>query len=89
MTSKNKLKESEVIKMFWIQDTGNKYNNSAYNLYYADYESDVKNLPTSSKEGLQDGDTVANKRTCNGSECLYKWREIRFCERYYNFFCDE
>lgn len=56
--------------MFWIQDTGNKYNNSAYNLYYADYESDVKNLPTSSKEGLQDGDTVANKRTCAGSECL-------------------
>ena len=56
--------------MFWIQDTGNKYNNSAYNLYYADEEADVKKLPTAEKTGIQEGDTVANKRTCAGSECL-------------------
>lgn len=57
--------------MFWIQQTNNKHNNSAYNLYYADYELDVKNLPTASKVGLQEnGDTVANKKTCAGSECL-------------------
>lgn len=57
--------------MFWIQQTGTNHNNSAYRLFYADYESDVANLPTSQEEGKQtNGDTVANQKTTAGSECL-------------------
>ena len=57
--------------MFWIQQTGTNHNNSAYRLFYADYETDVANLPTSQKNGKQDnGDTVANQKITAGSECL-------------------
>lgn len=57
--------------MFWIQEMGSKNNNSAYRLFYAEYESDISLLPTSQTQGQQsNGDTVANQKCALGSECL-------------------
>lgn len=57
--------------MFWVQETGTNHNNSTYRLFYADFESDLKNLPTQNKKGTQyNGDTVANQTCSAGSECV-------------------
>ena len=57
--------------MFWIQQTGTKNNNSAYRLFYAEYENDINFLPTDKQVGMQtNGNTVANQKCSLGSECM-------------------
>ena len=57
--------------MFWIQKTGTKNDNSAYRLFYAEYENDINFLPTDKQVGMQtNGNTVANQKCSLGSECM-------------------
>ena len=57
--------------MFWIQENGLNKNNTGYKLFYAEFTSDISELPTDKKEGTQtSGDTVSNKVCALGSECL-------------------
>ena len=59
--------------MFWIQDR--KDSDPMYRFFYAEYESDLLNLPTQTEVGKQDdqGDIelkAANAICGEGSECL-------------------
>ena len=59
--------------MFWIQYR--KESDPMYRMFYAEYETDLVNLPTQTTEGRQDaGDDVelkaANAICGEGSECL-------------------
>lgn len=56
--------------MFWIQEVG-KRNNSAYKLYYAEYQTDLDLLPTNTMLGIQtDCNASINDRCALGSECF-------------------
>ena len=55
---------------YWIHESGNR-NNSLWSFYQCDYLSDVKLLPTASKEGQpQPNDTVCKNKCAPGSQCL-------------------
>lgn len=57
--------------MFWIQETKTTQNNVGYKFFYADYETDVLNLPTQTEFGKQENDdTVSNQKVSAGSECF-------------------
>ena len=57
--------------MYWL-DASQKYVGSpAQQAFYADDENDIKNLPTSTKEGVKQGsDNTSYKKTAKGSSCL-------------------
>lgn len=56
---------------YWIQETSGNHNMSGYRLFYCDAETDIKNLPTATKEGkVQDGDTVSCQKCAYGSEAF-------------------
>lgn len=57
--------------MYWL-DTSQKYTGSpAQQSFYADSVDDIKNLPTSTKEGVKQGsDSTSCRKTAKGSQCL-------------------
>ncbi len=58
--------------MYWIDtsDTGRLYSSDAQVPYWADDESDVQNLPTTSSPGVQQGEDTVSCRPCGkGSTC--------------------
>ena len=57
--------------MYWL-DTSQKYIGSpAQQSFYADSTDDIKNLPTSTKEGVKQGaDSTSYRKTAKGSQCL-------------------
>lgn len=57
--------------MFWIQDSNSYGKPKDYKMFYADYESDIDNLPKFGIDGKQESNTtVENHPTGYGSECL-------------------
>ncbi len=55
---------------YWIHQCGNK-NNSLWRFFMCDHRTDLKNLPTASKEGeIQPNDTVCKNKCCPGSQCF-------------------
>ena len=59
--------------MFWIQD--GKVSDPMYRMFYAEFESDLLNLPTQTTEGKQDDQGIAKLKAANeicggGSECV-------------------
>lgn len=55
---------------YWIYTAGNR-NNSLWRFFMCDSISDLKNLPTATKEGQpQPNDTVCKNKCCPGSQCF-------------------
>lgn len=59
--------------MFWIQDR--KESDPMYRMFYAEYETDLLNLPTMTTEGRQDARDDVELKAANaicgeGSECV-------------------
>lgn len=56
--------------MYWINPNNNDMRNGC-RAFQADTQADVKNLPTSSKEGVQQGDDVIScQKVQKGSTCM-------------------
>ena len=59
--------------MYWIDTSSNSSMRGvpAQISFYCDDQSDISNLPTSSTEGVQQGDDTTSCRKCaKGSQCL-------------------
>lgn len=57
--------------MFWTQENGTNKNNSGYRLIYAEFETDIQNLPTQTTKGTQlKGNSSDNNVLAYGSECI-------------------
>lgn len=55
---------------YWVHECGNK-NSSLWRYFQCDYLSDIKKLPTSTKEGVpQQNDTISKNKCSPGSQCL-------------------
>lgn len=55
---------------YWIHEAGNK-NSSLWRFFMCDHLTDLKNLPTFTKEGQpQPDDTVCKNKCCPGSQCF-------------------
>lgn len=55
---------------YWVHECGNR-NNSLWRYYQCDYLSDIKKLPTATKDGeQQEHDTVSKNKCSPGSQCL-------------------
>ncbi len=55
---------------YWVHECGNQ-NNSLWRYFQCDYLSDIKKLPTATKEGIsQINDTVSKNKCSPGSKCL-------------------
>ena len=63
--------ESEVMIMaYWINQSGNSTRPN-WRQFYCDTDTDINNLPTSSRQGIkQEGDSSAHQSCSVGSECL-------------------
>lgn len=56
--------------MYWLDTTQKTVGSPAQQSFYADTEDDIRNLPTSSKEGVKQGsDNTSYKKTAKGSVC--------------------
>ncbi|MCM1189323.1 MAG: hypothetical protein NC541_08505 [bacterium] len=55
---------------YWIHEAGNK-NNSLWRFFMCDSLSNLRDLPTATKEGQpQENDTVCKNKCAPGSQCL-------------------
>lgn len=57
---------------YWIDESSlsNVYGSSRQLDFYCDTAADIANLPTHTKEGVPQGDTVTHKKVDKGSSCL-------------------